>query len=116
MTVRGVLTACFLALAYWGVIQTGSGIINSGLSKEANCNGSNMGSEDELGPIMQPGDRCIPNSGGHDRTYDQQLDYQRGERLDVIVGACCLVTGLVGVPLTRRLSRSPGPRSSGVGQ
>lgn len=108
MRVRGVLTACSVVLAFWGAVQSSGGIINHGLSTEAICNGSHMGPEDELGPTMNGDDRCFPSGGGDYRTYEQQLDYQRGKHQDVVVGAWCLGAGLVGVSPTRCLRRRSG--------
>lgn len=123
MRVRGVLMACLVVLTFWGAVQSTGGIINHGLSKEVICEGSNIDPEhEEVGSVMDGDDRCSPRFGDDYRTYEQQRDFQRGKRQDVVVGAWCLGTGMAGMAgmsLTRRLrrrwsasARAPGTQAS----
>ena len=109
MRVRtGVLPAVW-ALVLWGLFQAGQGVTSHGLSGEAECSWINMGPDgEERSSLMEPGDLCHTRDGD-ERTYEEQLAFQREAGEDVVTGTWVLgvgAVGLAGLSVERRLRRT----------
>lgn len=97
MRVRtGVLPAMW-ALVLWGLFQVAQGVSNHGMSGEVECSWVNTGPDGEEHPSpMEPGDLCHTQDGD-ERTYGEQRAFQREEGEDMVIGACVLGVGLLGL-------------------